>query len=150
MDKEKLMQYYNCWTAAWRSFRRWLSLTYDWGSAANACKEDARRFVVTHKDIKGFAEAVMRNLVFEMDVLCRNHDGVDKVTPEEVKPYYELWSDAWKVFCSWAKNNSDDDTVDADAKDYCTRWASKGYPRFASLAIAELTIAYKENRGDKK
>lgn len=147
MDKQKLKQYYDCWSSSWSAFRKWLELTDDWETAAKTAKSSVYELVRQNDGVKSFAEAVARNLIYETDVLCRSHDGTTRVTASEIRPYYDLWTEAWKLFLNWAKNNCDEDTVAAQSKDYCTKWAVKGYPRFASLAMAELETAY---RGETK
>lgn len=150
MTKEKLKQYYDCWSAAWSQFRHWMELTDDWKKAAIAVRDGAREFVKKHEAIHDFAETTMRNLIREADDICRSHDGTRKVTTDEIRPYYELWTDAWKSFRQWVMSGSDDATVEESVKDYCKRWATKGHPRFAPIVIAELEMAYKENKGDRK
>lgn len=147
MNKELYEATFNCWSSAWAMYRRWLSMTENWKVAAETAKRDSRRFSITHEKVKGLADGIIHLLVYEMDVLCRSHDGNKPVTDEEIKPYYTIWNDAWKTFRKWIVNKCDKDTVDVEHKDFCSRWSKEGYPRFASMALAELVTEWKVGDG---
>ena len=140
MDRKKLSKYYDCWSAAWKMFRRWLNDTDDWNAVSSRVLMDINDFTRTHSDCTALATGIGLLFASEIDVLCRSHEGKREVTAEETKPYYDMWNQAWRLFKHWADSCADEKTMDREATEFIAEWQKNGFPRFSALAIADLRV----------